>query len=40
MRKFEEFPQCTLQFRSLLILAGALMLLAAFAPKAKADLIA
>jgi hypothetical protein len=40
MRKFKRFPPRTLRFRSLLILAGALMLLAAFAPRANADLIA
>lgn len=41
MRKFTGFPPRGLQFRSLLILAGALMLLlAAFAPRANADLIA
>jgi len=40
MRKFMQFPPRNLRFRSLLILAGALMLLAAFAPRANADLIA
>jgi hypothetical protein len=40
MRKFKRFPRRRLPFRSLLILAGALMLLAAFAPRAHADLIA
>ena len=40
MRKFKRFPPRSLRFRSLLILTGALMLLAAFAPCAKADLIA
>jgi hypothetical protein len=40
MRKFKRFPPRGLRFRSLLILTGALMLLAAFAPKANADLIA
>ena len=40
MRKFMRFPPRGLRFRSLLILANALMLLAAFAPKANADLIA
>jgi hypothetical protein len=39
MRKFKPFPPRTLRFRSLLILAGALMLLAAFAPRANAALI-
>jgi hypothetical protein len=39
MRKFMRFPPRTLWFRSLLILAGALLLLAAFAPRANADLI-
>src|SRR5262245_43246824 len=36
MRKF-RFPPRTLRFRSLLILGGALALLATFAPRAKAD---
>ena len=40
MRKFKRFPVHSLRFRSLLILTGALMLLAAFAPDAKAALIA
>jgi hypothetical protein len=40
MRKFKRFPPCGLLFRPLLILTGALMLLAAFAPRANADLIA
>src|SRR5438552_14341101 len=40
MRKSKQFPPRGLRFRSLLILTGALMLLAAFAPKANADLIA
>ena len=40
MREFERFPARTLLFRLFLILAGALTLLAAFAPSAKADLIA
>ena len=40
MRKFKRFPPRSLRFRSLLILSGALMLLAAFAPRANADLIA
>ena len=39
MRKFMRFPPRTLRFRLLLILAGALMLLAAFAPRANAALI-
>ena len=40
MRKFKTRRLRALPFRSLLILAGALMLLAAFAPRANADLIA
>jgi len=40
MRKAKQFPRRGLRFRSLLILTGALMLLAAFAPRAKADLLA
>src|SRR5262249_26304814 len=40
MRKFKRFPRRGLRFRSLLILAGALLLLAAFAPSANADVIA
>ena len=40
MRKFKRFPPRSLPFRSLLILTGALMLLAAFSPRANADLIA
>jgi hypothetical protein len=40
MRKCKQFPRRALRFRSLLILTGALMVLAAFAPRAKADLIA
>jgi hypothetical protein len=40
MRKFKRFPSRGLRFRSLLILTGALVLLAAFAPRANADLIA
>jgi hypothetical protein len=40
MRKFKRFPPRGLRFRSLLILTGTLMLLAAFAPRANADLIA
>ena len=39
MRK-SKFPPLGLQFRFLLILAGALFLLAAVAPSSKADLIA
>ncbi len=39
MRKFMRFPPRRLRFRLLLILAGALMLLAALAPIANADLI-
>src|SRR4030095_15719481 len=37
---FHRFPPRSLRFRSLLLLTGALLLLAAFAPRAKADLIA
>ena len=40
MRKFKRFPPRSLRFRLLLILTGALILLAAFAPRANADLIA
>src|SRR5262245_8507977 len=40
MQKFKRFPPRSLRFRSLFIVAGALMLLAAFAPSANADLIA
>jgi hypothetical protein len=40
MRKFKRFPPRGLRFRSLLILTGALMLLAALVPRANADLIA
>gem|GEM_PF-2091071 len=40
MRKFRQLPRRGSRFRSLLILAGALTLLAALAPHAKADLIA
>ena len=40
MRKSKRFPPRGLQFRLLLILTGALLLLAAFAPRANADLIA
>jgi hypothetical protein len=40
MRKFQRFPWCASAFGPLAILAGALLLLAAFAPKANADLIA
>ena len=36
MRKFKRLPPRSLRFRSLLILAGALMLLAAFTPRANA----
>ena len=39
MRKFKRFPPRTLRFRSLLILAGAFALLAAFTPWANAALI-
>ena len=39
MRKFMRFPPRTLRFRSLLILAGAFALLAAFTPRANADLL-
>jgi hypothetical protein len=39
MRKFMRFPPRNLRFRSLLILTGALMLLAAFTPRANATLI-
>ena len=39
MRKTRQFPRCGLRFRSLLILAGILILLAAFVPRGKADLI-
>ena len=39
MRKFKTCPPRTLPFRSLLILAGAFLLLAAFAPSANAALI-
>ena len=39
MRKFKRFPPRTLRFRSLLILAGAFALLAAFTPRANAALI-
>ena len=39
MRKFKRFPPRTLRFRSLLILAGALLLLAAFTPCANAALL-
>jgi hypothetical protein len=39
MPKFERRSPRALAFRSLLILAGALMMLAAFAPRANADLI-
>ena len=40
MRKFKRFQPRTLRFSSLLILMGALMLLAALAPRANASLIA
>lgn len=39
MRKFMRFPRRTLPVRSLLFLAAALMLLAAFSPRANAALI-
>ena len=39
MRKFRRSPRRGLRFRSLLMLTGALMLLAALAPTTKADLI-
>ena len=39
MRKFKRFPPPTLRFRSLLILAGAFALLAAFAPCANSALL-
>ena len=37
MRKFTRFRSCALTFRLLLLVAGMLMLLAAFAPHANAD---
>jgi hypothetical protein len=37
--KFKQFWRCTLRFRLLLIVAGALMFMAAFAPTADATLI-
>ena len=40
MRRFKRFPPRRLRFRSPLILTGALLLLAALAPAANADLIA
>jgi hypothetical protein len=40
MRKFMRLTPRNLRFRSLLLLAGALMLLAAFTPKANAQLLA
>jgi hypothetical protein len=40
MRKFNQFPPRSLRFRSLLILTGALMLLAVLTPRVSADLIA
>ena len=39
MRKFKTCRTRSLPFRLLLVLAGALLLLAAFAPRANADLI-
>ena len=39
MRKFMRFPPRTLRFRSLLILAGAFALLAAFTPRANAAIL-
>ena len=39
MRKFKRFRPHALPFRLLLIVAGALLLMVAFAPRAKADLI-
>ncbi len=39
MRKFKRFPLRRSRFRSLLVLTGALLLLAALAPTAHADLI-
>ena len=40
MRKFKTCRPRTLPFRLLLIVAGALLLMAAFAPRANADVIA
>jgi hypothetical protein len=40
MRKFKRFPPRSLRFRPLLILTGALMLLAVLTPRVNADLIA
>src|SRR5438552_18126051 len=40
MRRFKGFPPRGLRFRLPLILTGALLLLACFAPRANADLIA
>ncbi|HEY5991277.1 MAG TPA: hypothetical protein VIU10_01750 [Candidatus Udaeobacter sp.] len=40
MRKFKRLPLHRFRFRSLLMVAGASLLLAAFAPRANADLIA
>jgi len=40
MRKLKRFPSRTLRFRLLLILSGALVLLAVLTPRANADLIA
>jgi hypothetical protein len=39
MRKFKRRPPCRLPFRLLVIVASALLLLAAFAPRANADLL-
>jgi hypothetical protein len=40
MRKFKRFPSRGLRFRLLLVVTGGLLLMAAFAPSAKADVIA
>jgi hypothetical protein len=40
MRKFKKFRTRALPFRLFLVVAGALLLMAAFAPSARADLIA
>jgi hypothetical protein len=40
MRKFKKFRPRALPFRLFLVVAGALLLMAAFAPSARADLIA
>ena len=40
MRKFKRFPPRTLRFRLLLILAGALLLMAALVPRANAQTVA